>query len=142
MRQSPSAVALWAPAWGPPLSVSSIHPKGHAAFGWGRPPWLRKVSGPHLSVGVAEAGSTRHGTLLTFSGRAWKGASQSPGPGQPGAPWRPGFFPPGSVPGSVALPLSGFCSCHPSLACYLWAREGSLGVGVPFLPGSTLFRDR
>lgn len=92
MRQSPSAVALWALARGPPLSVGSIHTKGHAAFSWGRPPRLRKVSGPHLSVGVVEAGSTRHGTLLTFSGRAWKGASQSPRPGQPEAPWRPGFL--------------------------------------------------
>ena len=53
-----------------------------------------------------------------------------------------GFLPPGSAPGSGSLPPSGFCSRHPSLACYLWAGEGSSGAAVPFLPGSTLFRDR
>ena len=73
---------------GPPLCVGSIHPKGHAAFGRGCPPRLRKVSGPLSSVGAAEASATHHGTLLTFSGKAWKGASQSPKPSQPGMPWR------------------------------------------------------
>lgn len=120
------AAAPWVPAQGLPLTVSSIHPKGHAALSRGSPPWLGKVQDPNSPCGRRKACATCHRTLLTFLGKAWKGASGCPRPGPPGAPWRHRFLLSGSALGAASLPDSGVCLRHPRLACRLLGDEGQL----------------